>query len=449
VDLNDNLFVPGDTIHYFLAADADNTPNSGNETYFTRFLNGRSLSAVYTSAAAAAASPMEFTILPAGGYNAGGDILYVDGSDSGDNPAQLYWDSAFDMLGILGLVDRYDVLTASSMESNGLASRVTDVSTQIVGVYQKILWDSGNLASGTIGDGAGSPVKSDDWGLLYTFLNTGTLGSGPGLYLSGDDIAEEWVTQSGAGAVNVKSTYLTFDLLDKSHIWYGESVSPHMTATGSSFIHAGVPDEIIAFGGCPVSNDFDVLDPTGASITEFPYPASGDGAVISKQTTNANSETATVVLSGFSFASISNASETPGASSGITKAPPVFPPARVEFLRDLLIKLGNVVGAPTGVDPADGPKYANALHNNFPNPFNPTTTITYSIKERAHVSLKVYNAAGQLVRTLVDAVQSPEAIKPVTWDGTSDAGQTVASGVYFYKMVTKNFSRTKKAVFLK
>jgi hypothetical protein len=49
----------------------------------------------------------------------------------------------------------------------------------------------------------------------------------------------------------------------------------------------------------------------------------------------------------------------------------------------------------------------------------------------------------------VDEVQSPEAVRPMAWDGTSDAGQTVASGVYFYKLVTKNFSQTKKAVFLK
>jgi flagellar hook assembly protein FlgD len=65
------------------------------------------------------------------------------------------------------------------------------------------------------------------------------------------------------------------------------------------------------------------------------------------------------------------------------------------------------------------------------------------------VSLKVYNVAGQLVRTLVDEVQAPDALAPVTWDGSNNAGETVSSGVYFYKLVTKNFSQTRKAVFLK
>ncbi|MDH3216904.1 MAG: T9SS type A sorting domain-containing protein [Candidatus Krumholzibacteria bacterium] len=77
------------------------------------------------------------------------------------------------------------------------------------------------------------------------------------------------------------------------------------------------------------------------------------------------------------------------------------------------------------------------------------TTIRYSIKERAHVSLKIYNVAGQLVKTLVSQVQSPDQVKPVRWDGRNNVGQPVASGVFFYKMVTKGFSQTKKMVHLK
>jgi hypothetical protein len=447
VDLNDNLFVPGDTVHYFYAADADATPNNGNEGYYTRTLNGAGGGIVYTSIGPAAASPCEFTILPAGGYNAGGDILYVDDQDDRGGPGQLFFDSALDMLGLSEEVDRFDVLAPSSVVDNSLASRVKDNVTQIVNIYEHILWDSGDLSSGLVGDGTGAPEKSNDWGLLFTFLNTGTLGNGPGLYLCGDDMAEEWATLGGAGPIQVKSTYMNFDLLSGSHIFHGESVSPHMTATGSSFIHLGVPDELIAYGGCFGINDFDVVDPTGTSITEYPYPTSGDGAVISMSKLNSNNETAVVVLSGYSYTFTRDASETPGASSKLNAAPPVFPPARVEFLRDLFIKLGKVVGTATGVK--DGPQYANALSNNYPNPFNPTTTIRYSIKERAHVSLKVYNVAGQLVRTLVDEVQAPDAIQPVTWDGSNDAGQTVSSGVYFYKLVTKNFSQTKKMVLLK
>jgi flagellar hook assembly protein FlgD len=114
-----------------------------------------------------------------------------------------------------------------------------------------------------------------------------------------------------------------------------------------------------------------------------------------------------------------------------------------------MVRYVGVVPPATGVDPGAGPQYANSLGNNYPNPFNPTTNIKYSIKERAHVSLKIYNAAGQLVRTLVDEVQAPDEVKPVEWDGRNNADQTVSSGVYFYRLVTKNFSQTKKTVFLK
>jgi flagellar hook assembly protein FlgD len=66
------------------------------------------------------------------------------------------------------------------------------------------------------------------------------------------------------------------------------------------------------------------------------------------------------------------------------------------------------------------------------------------------VSLKIYNAAGQLVRTLVDEEQTPmvEGLS-ATWDGLNDHGQSVATGVYFYKLTTTGFSDTKKMVLLK
>jgi C1A family cysteine protease len=93
--------------------------------------------------------------------------------------------------------------------------------------------------------------------------------------------------------------------------------------------------------------------------------------------------------------------------------------------------------------------FENYLGNCHPNPFNPTTAIDYAIKERGHVTLKVYNVAGQLVRTLVDENQAPSSMRQVMWHGRNDAGQPVSSGVYFYRLVTKGFVETKKMVLLK
>lgn len=99
---------------------------------------------------------------------------------------------------------------------------------------------------------------------------------------------------------------------------------------------------------------------------------------------------------------------------------------------------------------AAAPVYKNHLANNYPNPFNPTTTIEYSIKEKAHVSLKIYNVAGQLVKTLVNDVQDRTSRNySVQWNGRDNKGNIVASGVYFYRLVTKGFTQTKKMVLLK
>jgi flagellar hook assembly protein FlgD len=66
------------------------------------------------------------------------------------------------------------------------------------------------------------------------------------------------------------------------------------------------------------------------------------------------------------------------------------------------------------------------------------------------VSLKIYNAAGQLVRTLVDEEQSPRVEGfSAMWDGRGNRGEDVASGVYFYKLTAKEYSQTKKMVLLK
>jgi hypothetical protein len=91
----------------------------------------------------------------------------------------------------------------------------------------------------------------------------------------------------------------------------------------------------------------------------------------------------------------------------------------------------------------------NLLADCHPNPFNPTTTIGYAIKERTHVSLNVYNVAGQLVRTLVDEEQAPSSMRHVVWDGRDNSGESVSSGIYFYRLTTKDFTQTKKMVLLK
>ena len=89
-----------------------------------------------------------------------------------------------------------------------------------------------------------------------------------------------------------------------------------------------------------------------------------------------------------------------------------------------------------------------ALLQNYPNPGNPSTVISYSLAENSEVNLTIYNTLGQAVRTLVDGHQTANIYK-VVWDGRDDSGKEVASGVYFYRLVAGKFSATKRLIVLK
>jgi hypothetical protein len=89
-----------------------------------------------------------------------------------------------------------------------------------------------------------------------------------------------------------------------------------------------------------------------------------------------------------------------------------------------------------------------ALLQNFPNPFNPETTIKYNLAEGANVQLRIYNIVGQVVKTLVGEQQSAGRYQ-VRWDGTDDRGATVSSGIYFYQVSAGKFQDVKRLMLLK
>jgi hypothetical protein len=96
-----------------------------------------------------------------------------------------------------------------------------------------------------------------------------------------------------------------------------------------------------------------------------------------------------------------------------------------------------------------------SLAQNYPNPFNPTTTIKYSIPQInvgtenfPSVQIKIYDILGREIVPLVNQKQKPGNYE-VKWDGLSASGGQVPSGIYFYKLITENYSLTKKMIFLK
>ena len=89
------------------------------------------------------------------------------------------------------------------------------------------------------------------------------------------------------------------------------------------------------------------------------------------------------------------------------------------------------------------------LSQNFPNPFNPSTVINYSLPKTSEVSLIVYDILGNEIRTLVNEAKKNSGSYSVMWDGTNDAGMKVSSGVYYYKIKTGNFVQVRKMLLIK
>ena len=88
------------------------------------------------------------------------------------------------------------------------------------------------------------------------------------------------------------------------------------------------------------------------------------------------------------------------------------------------------------------------LYDNYPNPFNMQTVISYSLSTEANVELTIYNVLGEKVRTLVNESQAP-GLRKINWDGRDDRGSEVSSGYYFYRLKADDQTYSKKMLLLK
>jgi hypothetical protein len=88
------------------------------------------------------------------------------------------------------------------------------------------------------------------------------------------------------------------------------------------------------------------------------------------------------------------------------------------------------------------------LFQNFPNPFNPTTTISYQLPASNDVELTIYNLLGQQVRSLVKE-RKPAGFYEVEWDGRDETGKNASSGIYFYRLQAGKYVRTRRLLLIK
>ena len=129
----------------------------------------------------------------------------------------------------------------------------------------------------------------------------------------------------------------------------------------------------------------------------------------------------------------------------------VFPAYLIIYSDDPAAQVTNVslMGSATPVSNEDGiSPLVTKLGANYPNPFNPTTTISFSVKEAGPVSINIYNVLGQKVRTLHSG-DTPAGSWNLIWNGRDDNHKNVASGVYFYKMQTREYTSTRKMILMK
>jgi hypothetical protein len=424
VDLNDSLFTRGFRIdYYFKARDLDgnwSTLPERAQTHNTFF---------------------EFTCLP----TFASDILYVDdfhGRGTLKGYVENYMD--FSIRAVIppdNQPDRYDVNNPSSLVGNGLGSRAKNF--QLTTAYKKMMWDSGNLENGTICTGdPETSGKSPDCQVILDWMNLSP--HEIGLWIMGDDIAFDLDNQAAACALDLMSNWCGVTLVHDSYYDLtggriaGGVTSPMVyTVPGTKWTNPMHIDSFWVDGGCAIINAFDVLGTTESSQFALKYPDYGGQpyyAGVQNELTNAADFYVKTMWFGFSFMYIRDAAIAPGVAM-----------VRNRIMAAVRDWQGGAIN--DNITQNETPA-AYSLSQNFPNPFNPSTTIHYSMRSKGHLSLKIYNVAGQLLRVLVDEVKNAGAYT-IVWDGCNNRGSRVASGVYFYKMETKDFSRTKKMVMLR
>ena len=120
---------------------------------------------------------------------------------------------------------------------------------------------------------------------------------------------------------------------------------------------------------------------------------------------------------------------------------------KASLVNSAFMKENITIENPTGLDASDTPSVFS-LGNNFPNPFNPTTTLNFSIPENSHVKLMIYDILGRNVKMLVSGAYTAGNYT-VVWDATDMNGEQVSAGVYFYTITAGDFISTKRMLYMK
>ncbi len=438
-DLPDTGFLfPGDVLHYYIeasddvAGDIQTTTAPGDLTGYGDFSHPLAYNSSYTVHMLPTITDDGF-----GGYTQPGILFWNDFANRG---GEAEWYGALDNLGLLAGRD-YDIYYTNGPSSgvgNGLGGRVP-VTAAPIADYNDMLYTAGDLGLSTIANGDPDFAKSKDVDVLVQWLDLG----GKDLYMTGDEVAFD-LSQSGSATATFLSDYVGVSIStnDIRPLIDGQT-APAVKALAGNGVIVNQPTWL-AYGGCFGINTFDAVTPvaTGAtSLAEFLAPGCVSGAYsYSAATLNVLPSTSRVISMPYDFMFIYDDPNCGGAKA----AAPLT--ARAQILKDILgyFGVGSNPGDVSGILPGIEEFEAQAA----PNPFNPMTKISFNMPQKGHVSIKIYGLRGELVRTLIDDVVDAGQ-HSVTWNGTSNSGASVSSGVYFYEARYGNEVQVNKITMVK
>ena len=424
-DLPDTGFLfPGDVLHYFISA--------------TDAIGGVGGTEPQTALMPADTTGFSTSFYDPMGYNStfvvralpsiqsdgiGGlkqpDVLFIN--DFANRGGENKWYTALHDYGLLvgRDYDVYYVNAPSSGVGNGIGGRANSI---LLEGYTEILYTCGDLSVNTISNGDFNLDPGNDVGTLKAWLDSGN----KDMLLTGDDLASD-LAQSGAATLDFLENYMGAGLVSFDiRKLIGNQASPLVAATPDNPVFNGTLQSWFAFGGCPGTSTFDAVQVKTGSlrIAEFTDPAGQTGVYpYSAATLNPSAGllgTSRVISLSYDLMSIYTNPEVPGSTVS----------ARTALLGDCMLYFGiPSIGDPVPVD-LPGITFQAG---NYPNPFNPSTTIRYSMPNAGHLKLSVYNVRGHLVKTLIDGDRPAGADQTIVWDGSDNLGSSVSSGVYFYE----------------
>ncbi len=369
-----------------------------------------------------------------GGYTQPGILFWDDAGAAGNRDE---WYMAYRNLGLVAGVD-YDIYYTSNPSANtghGLDGRATVA--QLTG-YSDLIYTSG-VQTGTIltdpTDGNGV-LGYDDIGLLTAWLQLG----GKDLLMTGDDLAGYLNRGAGSKAVFL-ADWMGVDLSAENALpLIGPQTGPLVDVTAANPVFQTIGQwKAVASNLPPVSVYYGTGDnttglrrfdgvqarPGAVRLAEFLDPNGLPGQYpFSAATLNVRADyTARVLSFSYDLQSI----WTPSPNGDKIDAPL---PARVKVLADILTYFELATGPASDV-----PVNQKFAARHFPNPFNPAVTVAFTMPRAGHLSLKVFDIRGHLVRVLADETHG-SGPGQVAWDGRTGRGEMAAAGVYFYEART-------------